>query len=33
MEQESIFLPAIQEMREKRISCRKAESFDAYGAR
>ena len=30
MEQKSIFLLAIQEMREKRISCRKAESFDAY---
>lgn len=30
MEQESIFLPAIQEMREKPISCREPESFDAY---
>jgi len=30
MERQTIFLPAIQEMRTKSISCREAESFDAY---
>jgi hypothetical protein len=30
MEHQTIFLPAIQEMRAKSISCREPESFDAY---